>query len=229
MYSINIEMLKTVATGLGDLLNQVVFVGGSVTELYADNADLSEVRETLDIDCVVEIVSRTAYYELENKLRQRGFTDDLSKGAPIGRKIYEAIKVDFMPTNPDILGFSNRWYTDGIRYTIDYQLNIETFIKIFTPVYYLASKIEAFKGRGGEDFRTSKDFEDIIYLIDNNSAIDHQISISNDELKVYIAQEFSKFVTNRFILEGISCALPYSAGYERAAYILDKMKKIAEV
>lgn len=228
MQSTNIEMLKLVANGLGDLINEVVFVGGSVAELYADNPDLSEVRETLDVDCVVEITSRTAYYELEKELRQRGFTDDISEGAPIGRKIYRDVKVDFMPTNPDILGFSNRWYPEGIRKAAVYQLDENISIHIFTPVYYLATKIEAHKGRGGEDLRTSKDFEDIVYLIDNNSALIKDILLTDNELKNYLCHEFKQFVNMGSILEGISCALPYSAGYERAEFVLEEMQAIAK-
>ena len=50
----NISMLHTVAQGLNYLLPQVVFVGGSVTELYATDSAATEVRPTDDVDCVIE-------------------------------------------------------------------------------------------------------------------------------------------------------------------------------
>jgi hypothetical protein len=37
MPSDNINMLQTVARGLGDLRDEMVFVGGAVAELYADD------------------------------------------------------------------------------------------------------------------------------------------------------------------------------------------------
>ena len=54
----NIEMLTVVVNGLGEMKNEVVFVGGSVAELYADDPASSDIRATLDIDCVIEISSR---------------------------------------------------------------------------------------------------------------------------------------------------------------------------
>jgi len=88
MHSSNLSMLQIVADGLGELVDEVVFVGGSVAELYADNSALSDIRPTMDEDCVVELSSKTSYYQLEKKLRTRGFVNDLSKEAPICRWIY---------------------------------------------------------------------------------------------------------------------------------------------
>lgn len=65
----NITMLQTVANGLGDLKDDMVFVGGAVAELYANNPELSDIRPTLDVDCVIEIHSRAAHAKLEENLR----------------------------------------------------------------------------------------------------------------------------------------------------------------
>ena len=50
MPSTNILMLQTVANGLGELRDEMVFVGGAVAELYADNPAGSEIRPTIDVD-----------------------------------------------------------------------------------------------------------------------------------------------------------------------------------
>lgn len=115
MHSPNIDMLKTVAAGLGNLKDKVVFVGGAVAELYADNPAASDIRPTLDVDCIIEMSSRTKYAKLEEELRAKGFSNDNSPGAPICRWIYKSLKVDVMPTDEKILGFSNKWYIVGIR------------------------------------------------------------------------------------------------------------------
>jgi len=44
----NIIMLQTVASGLGDLVDEMVFVGGAVAELYADDPASSDIRPTQD-------------------------------------------------------------------------------------------------------------------------------------------------------------------------------------
>ena len=95
-------MLQTVANGLGELKDEMVFVGGAVAELYADNPAASEIRPTIDVDCVIEISSRLQFAQLEQNLRARGFKNDTSEGAPIYRWIYKDIKVDVMPTDGDI-------------------------------------------------------------------------------------------------------------------------------
>ncbi len=64
----NIDMLSKIAQGLGEMIEEVVFVGGSVAELYADDPASTDIRATLDIDCVVEISSRLKYYELEERV-----------------------------------------------------------------------------------------------------------------------------------------------------------------
>ena len=54
MSHINIEMLQTVANGLGELNDEVVYVGVAVAELYAMDTAASDIRPTQDIDCVIE-------------------------------------------------------------------------------------------------------------------------------------------------------------------------------
>jgi hypothetical protein len=44
----NLDKVRMVVQALGDLKNQVVFVGGSVVELYADNPEISDIRPMLD-------------------------------------------------------------------------------------------------------------------------------------------------------------------------------------
>lgn len=59
MSSSNIEMLQTIAKGLGKLKDEVAFVGGAVAELYASDPAASEIRPTQDVDCVIELSSKT--------------------------------------------------------------------------------------------------------------------------------------------------------------------------
>lgn len=105
----NIEMLTVVANGLGEMKNEVVFVGGSVAELYADDPASSDIRATIDVDCVIEISSRMRYNELEGRLRAKGFCNDITHGAPICRWVYKGVIVDVMPIDENILGFTNHF------------------------------------------------------------------------------------------------------------------------
>lgn len=55
--SSNLNRLKVIADGLGELRHDVVFVGGSVAELYADDPAATDIRPTMDVDCVIELAT----------------------------------------------------------------------------------------------------------------------------------------------------------------------------
>jgi hypothetical protein len=50
-------MLQTLAEGLGNLLAEVVFVGGTTAGLNATDPAAPPHRGTDDLDCVVEVTS----------------------------------------------------------------------------------------------------------------------------------------------------------------------------
>src|SRR5262245_61361668 len=108
-------MIEIVADGLSEMLDEVVFIGGATTGIYIDDPASPEPRPTNDVDCVVEVTTRTQYYALEEKLRKLGFTHSQEPKAPICRWIYRSTIVDIMPIDSKILGFTNRWYEEGIK------------------------------------------------------------------------------------------------------------------
>lgn len=226
----NIAMLQLVASGLGYLRDEVVFVGGCVAELYAETPELSDIRATLDVDCIIEMSSYLKLGDLEEELRKLKFGHDTSEGAPVCRWIYHGIKVDVMPTHPDVMGFSNRWYPDGIRNKIGAKLPDGTNIHILSPEYYLATKFEAHLDRGGFDLRASHDFEDIIYLLDNNDNMADTVkSCTNIELKQYLKGQCALLVNNDNIIESIDCMLPIGSDEERVHYVYGIIKNIASI
>ena len=229
MTSTNMRMLQTVANGLGELKDRMVFVGGVVAELYADDPATSDIRPTLDVDCVIEIGSRIEHAQMEDELRAKGFSNDVSQGAPICRWVFKDIKVDVMPTDDAILGFSNIWYVEGIENKVTKILPDGIEIDVFPPAYYLAAKIEAHKGRGGNDLRQSHDFEDIIYLIDNCTVLVDDIVGSADKLKAYLKKECQLLLQNKGLSEGIESALPYGSDEERTDIILELIQSIIEI
>jgi predicted nucleotidyltransferase len=225
----NIEMLQTVAVGLDELKDVFVFVGGAVAELYADDPAASDIRSTKDIDCVIELSSKMAHAKLEENLRAKGFAHDTSQGAPICRWIYKEIKVDVMPTDEDILGFNNKWYTAGVEKKISKTLPDGTNIFVFSPDYYLASKFEAHKDRGGNDLRQSHDFEDIIYIFDNCIDILDIIKYADEEVKNYLKAKCLSLLDDDNLSEGITCALPLSSDSDRTEIMEELIWNIAHI
>jgi hypothetical protein len=128
------------------------------------------------------------------------------------------------------MGFSNRWYPDGIKNKIEVDLPDGAHIYILSPEYYLATKFEAHRDRGGDDLRTSHDFEDIIYVLDNNDNMTEVIKgCTNIELKQYLKKQCGLLMSNDNILESIDCMLPFGSQEERVHYIYEIIKDIAVV
>jgi len=147
-----IEMMEIVATGFGDLLEKVVFVGGATTALYYEDSAAQSIRPTKDVDCIVKPGSRMKFYQFEEDLSRRGFRHDITQGAPLFRWLYDDVIVDVMPIDEGILGFSNKWYADGMANATTVNLPSGQDISILSLPYFIATKIEAHKNRGGGDY-----------------------------------------------------------------------------
>jgi len=227
--AVNIDKVQIVAQALGELKEQVVFIGGSVVELYADIPEISDIRPTIDVDCIVgqQINTYLDYSNLEENLRKLGFINDTSENAPICRKIYNGIIVDFLPINPAILGFSNSWYKDGVLNKIPAVLPDGTLIFILPVEYFVATKLEALSSRGGTDIRGSYDLEDIVYILDNCSHfVNSFYKCNNQNLIGYIKEKFNTLLNNRNIREIIYSTLPYNAEEEYIDKIFEMIKEI---
>ncbi|GLI35004.1 hypothetical protein DAMNIGENAA_24370 [Desulforhabdus amnigena] len=114
----SLEMVITVARRLGSLRDEVAFLGGATTSFLITDPAYPQVRPTLDVDVIVKIASRMEYYRLEERLRNLGFTQAMGKDEPVCRWLVEGVKIDVMPTEESILGFSNRWYSDPLIRTL---------------------------------------------------------------------------------------------------------------
>src|SRR5579862_7397230 len=139
----NLRMLEFVATKLGEIRDDVVFLGGCTTGLFITDPEFPDVRYTLDVDCIVDVISLNQYHQLEKKLTKQGFKRSLTESV-ICRWFYDDVILDVMPTDEKILGFSNRWYKNAIEYAVNYNLLYDLQIKIITAPYFLATKLEAF-------------------------------------------------------------------------------------
>jgi len=225
----NLEMVKIVAEALGDLKEQVVFVGGSIIELYADHVVPEEVRPTEDVDMVVNITTRTALADFENTLSGKGFYHDLSDGAPLCRWQCNGVTVDLMTTESRILGFGNQWYEPGIASKIERNLPGDDRVRIYLLplIYYLATKIDAVFGRGLSDLRLSHDFEDVVYLFDNCRSLEIDFSIADESVKKHLSDSFTQIMRMSVFKEALACSMPHNAEKDRLVSVEKLMLKIA--
>ena len=218
-----IESLERVAALFVDIPTRFVFTGGATIVLYVDEILQDELRPTLDVDCVVEIFSRGEYYALAQKLREKGLEESMVKDAPLCRWQYDNLIIDIMPCDASILGFTNRWYAEGINNCISYVLPSGRKIEIFSPIYLLASKVEAFKGRG-QDLRLSKDIEDIIILLDGCEVLEDDFNQASGEVQQFLTDWFRNNIKG--LEEAVFCFLPDSS-VGREELVIDLLKRFA--
>jgi hypothetical protein len=201
-HHLNITRIKSVFHALGELKEKVVFVGGATVSLYTDSKT-DEIRPTDDIDIVVEIYTHQEYAALDEKLRKLGFVNDQTSGI-ICRYIIQGLIVDIMPTQVHTLGFTNKWYQKAFENSIQHNLGKEK-IKIFSSPYFIACKLEAFIHRGKNNGRTSTDFEDIIFLLENRSTIWEELKEAETNLSSYLKETFRKLMQNENFEEWVEC------------------------
>jgi hypothetical protein len=181
------------AARLESLLSEIVFVGGCTTGLLITDPAASPVRATDDVDVIVEVASYAEYARFSKRLRNLGFSEDSSEGAPICRWLIDQMRLDVMPTGKSVFGFSNRWYKPAIEAAAVVEL--EGFeLRVVTTPYFIGTKLEAFRGRGRGDFYASSDLEDIVTVLDGRPTIVEEVADSPSELRRYIGKEVGQLL-----------------------------------
>ena len=173
----------------------MTFVGGCTTGLLlTDEYTLEQVRHTEDVDLIVHTMGYTAFYALQEQLKKQGFSIPAStEDAPICAMNLGDLRVDFMPDD-DSLGFTNRWYQAAMKTASDYPLTSDLTIRLVSPVYFVATKLEAYKGRGNNDPLDSRDVEDILNLVDGREELLDEIMAASSDVQNYIALEVSRLL-----------------------------------
>lgn len=184
------ELLEQAARDLGDLTRDVAFLGGATITLWITDPGAPPIRPTRDVDVVVEGTARTAFHDFEQRLRDRRFDEDQEEGVICRwRHRDSGLILDAMPADAAILGFENRWQAPGLAHAVDRVLPSGATIRAIPPPHLLATKLEAFKSRGRNDFLASADFEDVVALIDGREELLGEVRQAAPEVRGYVAEE----------------------------------------
>ena len=154
----------------------------------------------------------------------------MAPDAPICRWRYRDIEVDLMPTDPGILGFSNRWYPLVATTAEAVTLPSGVVIQLITAPLFVATKFEAFADRGNEDLLGSHDLEDIVNVVDGRPQLVDEIARAVPELRTYLAgkavrllgmPDFSNYLPGLVVQDE---TLP-----DRVATVASRLKQIASL
>ncbi|MEX2515618.1 MAG: hypothetical protein WD572_01725 [Gammaproteobacteria bacterium] len=225
----NLEILVPVVMALDELCDSLVFVGGCAAGLLITTERAQRVRPTKDVDVIAEVTSIKDYHAVERLFETRGFQHDVSEDAPICRWIRDGILVDLMPSEKGVLDFHNRWYPLAIRSAERVRLPGGQEINLVSPPVFIASKIEAFKGRGNNDFLASHDLEDVISVIDGRDELITEVNTSDKALKQYIGEQLRGLLETPAFQDALPGYLPGdSASQARFPELIEKLRLLAK-
>lgn len=219
----NLPYLRQIAEALGDLREQVVFLGGAVAGLLVTDPLADGVRATRDVDAVVN-ANRSTFHRIEQAVAKRGFARDVQSDV-ICRWIHKdsGVLFDLMPVQPEVLGFSNRWYPYAVESAEPVELSPGVTIRLVSAVAFIATKLEAFAGRGEGDFLTSHDIEDVFNIVDGREELVTELAAAPAELRQAVSNAFQRLLSD----PDFASALPgLIAEPERAGLIMQRLKAI---
>ena len=225
----NLELLKLTAEKLRPLLPEIVFVGGCATGLLITDPGAAPVRATYDVDVIAEIGSYADYAIFSERLRVLGFQEDTREGAPICRWICGSLTLDVMPLDEKILGFSNRWYRDAMLAAVTITISDNLKVRAITAPYFLGTKLEAFHGRGQQDYFASHDLEDLIAVSDGRAALLDEITAALEDLRKYIGNAVQALLAEQRFQDALpGYLLPDAASQARIPRLFKRLKSLTE-
>lgn len=226
----NIDLLLLAVNQLGDLVNEMVFVGGCATGLLITDVAAPPIRATKDVDAIVQVATKADYYKLSERLREQGFVEDTSEGAPLCRWVTKNVTLDVMPTEAEILGFGNQWYATAMDNSETISLIKNVDIRMVSAPYFLITKLEAFSGRGNGDFQLSHDIEDMIAVMDGRSELTDEVRRSESELVNELAVRFQALLADQQFLDSVPGHMPSDeVSQNRVVKILNTLKTISDM
>ena len=223
----SLEQIEFIADKFSKLPYDFAFLGGAILGVLITDPAAPPARTTKDVDVLVNTPTRKSYTDLEAKLRKLGFKHDITEGAPICRWRWGEILLDVMPPTKDVLGWKSVWLSDALNTALPLMPR-KPFMRFVLAPYYLATKIEAFHGRGCDDFMGSQDMEDIVTLVNGRDTLFEEITHVPVALRSYLGLEFARFLKDSRFLDSLDGHLGFEESKQgRKASVLIRLHDLA--
>jgi predicted nucleotidyltransferase len=212
---------------LGELREELVLVGGCSVGLLITDSARPPVRQTIDVDMIAEVTSKTEYYALCEKLRACGFNESV-EAEHMCRWHKGKLILDVMPSEESVLGQpTNRWYPQVVQNANRFTLDSGQMIFVISPPLFLATKLEAFYDRADGDYG-HHDMEDIVNVVDGRPEIIDEVSAATDEVRDYLRQEFDELLADASFADNIPQHFrPDPASQARVPIVIRRMRQLA--
>lgn len=222
------HVVDAVAADLAWISPEPVFVGGATLGLFLDALGRSQLRPTLDVDCIVpRVVTRVAWWRLEEDLRARGWSPD--PDGPICRyRSPGGVVVDLMSEDPAVLGFAGQWYGRVVSRAERRSLITGRAVLVAPPDLLLACKLDAWRDRGTHDPYASKDLEDIAALLDGCRELEACVAAAEPDVREAIAVGLTEILENTRYRQAVLGQLPRGGAPDaQEARVLALLRRLA--
>lgn len=217
----NINLLVAIANELKTILDELVLVGGCTIGLLITDSGQPEIRTTDDVDLITEVTTLSNYYNLQAKLRALGFME----GDIVCRWVKNGFRVDIIPPDETILGFSNRWYELAVKTSVKTSLPNGQQVRHVTAPLFIATKLVSFQDRGQGDY-AHHDIEDIITIINSRSELIAELQSGPPDVLDFIREEFDGMLSETAFTDMLPGHLR-PQGNDRVEVVIERMRKIA--
>ncbi len=75
--------------------------------------------------------------------------------------------------------------------------------------------------------RTSKDFEDVVYLLDSRMELEDEVMRSPADVQGYLRDQFSRMLKRRGLFEAMAGHLSPSIATTRAEVLIERVREMA--
>jgi len=136
------------------------------------------------------------------------------------------MKLDVMPAEEKVLGFSNSWYALALRTAVRMTLPAGPAIRLIAPVCFLATKLEAFEDRGRRDYLESHDFEDVLSVVDGRREIVAEFARAEPAARRHVAAVFRRLLADQGFLNALPGIVVDGSPATRVALVIERLRSI---
>jgi hypothetical protein len=193
----SLARLKRLAAALGDLANEIVFIGGALAPILQLEPPFEEARLTTDVDAVILTASYAQARVFHERLGERGFRQDLLAVPHVHRWISpDGDDLDVVPAGKHLGASGQQWDEIAVATSQTYHLGGGILIRHANATAFLAQKWAAFRDRGADDPFTSIDLEDILALVASRPQIVRELEESSPELREFVRNQTRLLLAN---------------------------------
>ncbi len=184
----SVQRIVRVASALGDLGRDVVFIGGSIAPLLHVDPLFPRPRPTRDVDAVIATRTYADIGRFQERLRARGFRQDPANRHHVHRWVSpDEDLLDLIPTGAHLGGSAQRWDSVALETSVDAEIGEGVTIRHASAAAFLALKWAAYQDRGEQDAFASHDLEDILALLAARPVLVDEVTESPQEIVRFVS------------------------------------------